>query len=173
MARTGPPIGWGGWFSGALAAVLLLPVPAWATLTFSPWFFSSTNPTVIGATADSAGDTITFTPFGPQTTSGNFTISGSSNAKWDGNNAAQINATFNNWNTLGSATGTITFQVTYNNTSNLFSGSSMPLPLTGNPIPGNAQSLVKGTKHITFSVTFTNATWQTPSSAVTLVFTNP
>jgi hypothetical protein len=173
MDQSRPPIRshWRRFFDASLAALLLLPVPAWAALTFGPWLLQSQSPLVVGASADLTGETITFTPFVAQTTATTFTVFGNGTAIWDGTGNSHINAAFNNWNTIG-GTGNITFQVTYNG-NNLFPGALQPLPVTSNQFSGTQQSLVNGSAPVGFSVTFTNATWSAPSSVVTLVFSNP
>src|SRR5262249_28873544 len=47
-------------FAGILTAILLLPVPAYATLTFGNWFIVSTNLSELTATASANNTTLTF-----------------------------------------------------------------------------------------------------------------
>jgi hypothetical protein len=153
---------------GVLAAILLLPVPAYATLTFSPWFFFSTNPSVVGATADPTGSIITFTFNGSG--SGDFFIAGASTATW--NNVAPNNllATFHNWNTLTGTTGQVNFQVNYNTTT--LTTGNVNLNGLSNQFSLGPTALASGAQFITFQVHFLpGSSWTgAPSSTVTLVF---
>jgi hypothetical protein len=156
-----------------LTVVMLIPVPAYATLTIGNWLIISTDPTVINATQDPTHTTLTFTPFAAGT--GDFTISGSSRAISDG--TSTLTATFNNWNNI-SGQGNATFEVTYNGT-NLFpvttglTGEQMTLPLNNQFSAGT--SLVSGNKPISFEVHFlAGSTWSTAASPLpTLVISTP
>lgn len=157
---------------GVVSLFLLAPMPAWATLTFSPWFFFSTNPTIISAQANPAGDRITFTPF--TAGSGDFFIAGASTATWDGSGNKNLVATFNNWGTLGNPrAGMVSFQVTYNSI-NLFTGTPQNVSGLSNQFSSPATALSPGSQFLTFQVHFLpGSSWGAPSSQVSLVFSNP
>jgi hypothetical protein len=153
-----------------VAAILLLPVPVYATMTFGPWVIGSTDPS-IGATPDITGSILTFTPF--SSASGDVTIAGATRVFWDGQGNTKINATFQGWNLTGS--GSVNFQVTYAG-NNMFPIPNQTIGSIQNPFSGTPpQPLVIDSKGVvlTFTVHLVGSSWTPPSGTThTLFFTN-
>jgi hypothetical protein len=155
---------------GLVAALLLLPIPAYASLTFSKWLFTTNAPSVISAQADSTNTIISFTPF--TAGSGDLIVGGFGTATWTGGNAHLL-ATFNNWGTLTAPrAGQVNFQVTYGATT--LTTGNVNVNGLNNQFALGPTALISGTQLVSFRIEFlAGSTWGAPSTPVTLVFSNP
>jgi hypothetical protein len=159
-------------FGGLMSLVFLLPVPAWAALTFTPWNLYSDNFLTITPQADSTGANISFPTFTSGT--GPFTVEGTSNV--DASGSTTLTATFKNWNAYTpAASGNVTFEVWYNGTP-LFpvtsgqTGQEFTFPFSNNQIVGSTGT-VTGSNTIKFQVHFeTGSSWGVPSSPPSIAF---
>lgn len=158
-----------------LTGALLLPIPAWAALSFT-WTSGPTsgNPGLVGVAldpTDATGATVLFTPnLAGNSKGATFTITGTANVTQTG--GGNINVVFDNWNAFKITGGTLKVQATYNNQvlfnpERLFNTGQQP----PNQFKGIGQGLSNQPQQATFTITFTSTTWQTqPISPVRLTF---
>src|SRR5262249_15122758 len=103
--------------TGCMTALLLVPVPALATLTFGTWTLNSSDTTAM-TLADAGNGVIDFTIFPHTNGSGTLTVTGSTTVTWDGDLAgANIKASYSGFDALIiSQKKNVTFQATYGTT---------------------------------------------------------
>lgn len=153
---------WPRMLGGVVTAVLLLPLPTFATLSMT-WTSGPTSgmPSLIGVSvAPTDSDTVLFTlnPSGT-TAPQNFTITGTATATVSPAQGT-LNAKYIGWDALHITGGTVTFQATYNgqvlwNPAAQFDSTHLP----SNQFAGIGQGVNNFPQPATFTITFTNATW--------------
>jgi hypothetical protein len=154
-----------------VSAVILLPIPVFAGLTFSWTSIRSTGipPSVINPVVDANPSIIDFgVPAGAHSgVSG--TITGDGTVTWDGSTTQgpNLKATYSGWNVLHLTSGSISFQVTYNTQTNgLFGPQVYTNTPPANQFSGTTPLVSPNTPvRVTFTIVFTNAKWTAATSS--------
>jgi hypothetical protein len=154
-----------------VSVVILLPIPAFAALTFSWTSIRSTGiaTSIINPVVDANPSIIDFgVPAGPQSgVSG--TITGNGTVTWDGSTTPgpNLQATYSGWDALQLSRGTISFQATSNTKTNgLFGPQVYTNTPPANQFSGTTPLVSPNTSvRVTFTIVFTNANWTVATSS--------
>src|SRR5262249_10287178 len=146
---------------------LLLPVPAFAAITFDPWSLNSGGLPVTMSGVSNGDVDFTFL----QSPNGAGTLSGFTKVHWDTLfGSGTVQPVFQGFDILNVTAGTVDFQVNIGNT-NMFSGATYsghpPSSIFGSISP--SISITNSPLDVNFTITFSSgASWSVPSTPVSI-----